>query len=64
MTRSGGVTSEGGLGKAIKSELMEMRYTIALVADSMKSATGAQDDAFLAWLEATVASYSGSDADQ
>lgn len=52
------------LAKAIKSELVELRYTIALVADNMKSATGTQDDTFLDWLEATVASYTGSDAEQ
>lgn len=54
----------GRLAKAIKSELMELRYTMALVADNMKSATGTQDDGFLAWLDATVASYTGTDADQ
>jgi len=52
------------LARAIKSELVELRYTMALVADNMRAATGTQDDAFLAWLEGTVESYTGSDAEQ
>jgi len=52
------------LAAAIKAELVELRYTMALVADNMRSATGTQDEAFLNWLDATVSDYTGADPEQ
>ncbi len=54
----------GELATAIKAELAELRYTMALVADTMKSTTGQRDAGFLAWLEQTVAAYKGVDPEQ
>jgi hypothetical protein len=49
---------------ALKAELVELRYTMALVADNMRSTTGTRDDAFLGWLESTVVAYTGADPEQ
>jgi hypothetical protein len=51
------------LAAAIMAEMTELRHTMALVAYTMKSATGEREDAFLAWLEDTVAAYNGPDPD-
>ncbi|MCU1338454.1 MAG: hypothetical protein JWO19_4035 [Bryobacterales bacterium] len=54
----------GRLRKAIIGELVELRYTMAMVASDMRDATGTQDDAFLQWLEHTIADYKGADQEQ
>ncbi len=56
--------ARGELATAIKAELAELRYTMALLADTMKSTTGQRDAGFLAWLEQTVAAYDGVDPEQ